>query len=253
MIEKKYLLLLLIGFFIVIILFLFGRQKIQPPVNETFCNQIRTNLLENICRSIISKNINQCDNSDGYDMFCFDILSEIVDPSVEMCDSINNNYGKFMCYKNLAIKTKNPKFCMSDDDCYLKIASITSNITLCDFFSDESFYYTCLAVASKNREQCKNIENIFEEKLCLSNLPQELKDCLIEDYYDYVCLSILASNEKDSTICEMIENDYIKLKCILGIKNDFEICKTYTGVSRDICIIYYLKNELNLNPYFKVD
>jgi hypothetical protein len=248
MIEKKYLLLLLIGFFVVIILFLFGRQKVQPPINETFCDQIRTNLLNNACRAMVSKDINKCDNSGGYDIFCFDVLSEIINPSVEMCDSINSNYGKLMCYNSLAIKTKDPKFCMNNDDCYLKIASITSNTTLCDFFSDKSSYYTCLAVASNDRGQCKNIENVFEEKLCLSNLPQGLEDCLIEGNYDYACLSILASKEKNSTICETIDNDYIKFKCILSIKNDFEICKASEGVPRDICIIYYLKNELSLEP-----
>jgi hypothetical protein len=192
----------------------------------------------------VSKNIGLCNNTGGYDIFCFDTVLEITDISKDLCEGMNYDYAKLKCYNELAIETKDSKFCKSED-CYIELASITSDERLCDFFSDgREDKYTCLAIANDDREYCENIETIVGRESCLKNLPQDLDDCNILNEYDYECLSKLAAKNMDTSICEMIGKDMPKIECILNIKNDLEICKDYTGSSGDICMIYYLKNEL---------
>jgi hypothetical protein len=223
------------------------QKRTKQLVNESFCNRINTELLRDLCRVMLLKDINSCNKTDGFDTLCYDILSQVINLSEDVCNGVKNNYGRLMCYTNLAIKTKNPKLCMNFDDCYMQLASITSRKDLCDFFPKESTdARICLVIASKDRNYCKKIENEFERKRCLAHLPQNLEDCLILGNYDEVCLFKLSLVKKDLTICEKIERIFPKIECKLNVKNDFNMCESFDGIPRDICIIYYLRNELKV-------
>src|SRR4030042_1694526 len=154
--------------------FIVSKTQTAKSIDESVCDEIYNINLENICHLLISGDINSCNDVGGYDTFCFDSVLEVSDISEGFCNIINNSYGKLKCYNNLAIKTENPDFCMDNEDCYIMLASVSSNEKICDFFTDGVVERNmCMAGANGNEEYCQNIENDFQRRLCLMKFSQE--------------------------------------------------------------------------------
>lgn len=244
MIWKKLLPAAIVLIILITVFIFLRKQKPEQVVVEDICNEIQNKFLINVCHALTFRNISACEDAGGYDILCFDLVSQIIDPSEELCNSVQNEYGKLRCFRQLAKKTGDPSFCMNNDDCYLELATITSNPSVCEFFPYGSVDKDlCIALSKQSRDYCKDIQTEYGYKLCISYFPQTIDDCMMWGNYDIKCLCKLASEKKDPALCEELA-DYHKLECILNIDNNKEVCMRQKGPLKDMCIIYYLRNKL---------
>ncbi len=252
---RKFLLIFIIFFLILLLSLVFfllkkdGTEVLKPSLNKSLCDFIINENLGKSCQALISKEANICEDVGKYNTLCFEWILGSIKLSEDYCNRIKNNYGKIVCFRNLVVQERDLDLCMENDDCFiqrLKIASLTSNEEICNFFSGDDFYKNlCLAETSNNRNYCKEISDDFMKKSCLSYFPEGLTDCEVENTREK-CLYELAFQKKDPKICELIKSPSGRIECVLNIKNDLNICMEKTSDMKDICIIYYLRNELKI-------
>jgi len=246
MIVKKYFILAGIIIVLVILSFFLVRPIKKEPIDKTFCDRLAVSQNKDICHILLSGDPALCDNvSEGYNTVCYEIVLNPSTASESLCNSLSDNYGKNLCFKNLAIKLKNPAFCMNDDDCYLDLAQETRSSVSCEKLPNDSpAMLKCLALAQGDRRNCDLIQDDVERKSCMGHLPIGLDDCLLFGYYNYDCIKKLAYQKKDVSICEEINEGRLKFDCILNVQNDLTTCDTATDVAKDFCLLYYLRNSM---------
>jgi hypothetical protein len=222
------------------------RQKTSSKLDESFCDEIISDQLNDICHVAFSKDANSCENvGTGYNLLCYNVVVNALDVSESVCNSINNSYGKILCDSRLAIKLKNPEMCGFDFNCYTELAVLTKNYSICNYAGIDSEKYKCMAKSSGSLEYCNSIEDDIEKKNCEQLLPKKIEDCQIGDYYNYDCLLELAYQEKNSYACNLMSREELKWSCIVDAVNNPEVCSNATDIFADLCRIEYLKNNLN--------
>jgi len=234
------------------ILYFIGRESetnsiLNSKLDEKFCDGIEFEPLKNVCQIAFSKDIDSCKNVErGYDIKCYEIAVEAMDVSESICENMRSNYVKFLCNKKLAIKLKDPELCGGNINCYIELASINEDESICENIEFDQEKYKCLAKVIKNRDYCNNIEDEIERMNCIGAVPEEVSDCKIEsyNYINFDCLSELAYKEKNSTICDLISLEELKWTCIINVENDLKACDNAPDFFKDLCKIDYLKNCL---------
>jgi len=246
MIEKKYFILASIIALLIILTFFLVRPTKEKPIDKTICDRLAASQSKDICHILLSGDPTLCSKvSEGYSTVCYEIVLNPSTVSENLCNSLSDDYGKNLCFRNLAIKLKNPEFCMDNDDCYLDLAQITRSSVSCEKFpSDSSIMLECLALAQGDRKNCDAIQDDVERKSCMGLLPVSLDDCLFFGYYNYDCIKKLAYQKKDISICEKIDKEKLKFDCILNVRNDLMVCDTANDVAKDFCLLYYLRNAM---------
>ena len=247
---KKIILLLI---FVIIVIFVFlnfvflKREGPSLILNESYCEKFFDERLEKICEAILKENVSTCREVKDFEDICYEIAISSINLTLDECEKIENNYGKFLCYNKLARETKNITLCLGYDECILEIAKLTKNEETCNYFkNDELFYQTCLYVVKEDRKYCYNLAN-NEIKECLSHMPKNIEDCKINDEFSEDCVMRIAKNTRDEKICELIKREYTKMDCKLTISKDENICNNYTVGKRDICLLFFLKNMVKKN------
>lgn len=228
-----------------LIFYFSNKQETEPELNESFCEKIRFIPLNDVCHISFSKDIDSCkDVEKGYDLLCYEIVVDALDVSEGVCENIENNYGKFLCYLKLAIELEDPEFCEGNFNCYTELAVLTKDYDICDYIGFDAEIYKCLAKASGDRDYCNEIDDEIERKSCEGVIPEEVSDCEIGDYYNYDCLFELAYNERNSTICDLISSEEWKWTCVVDVEDDPEVCDDAPTFFEDLCRIEYLRNHL---------
>jgi len=170
-----------------------------------------------------------------------------MDVSESICENMENSYAKFLCNKKLAIKLKNPELCEGNVKCYIELANLNHDESICENIGFNQEKYKCLAKVSENRAYCNNIEDEIERMNCIGAVPEEVSDCKIEsyNYINFDCLAEIAYKEKNSTICDLISLEELKWACIINVENDLKVCDNAPDFFKDLCKIDYLKSYLN--------
>jgi hypothetical protein len=244
--KISYIIILLVLILIFSIsIFFFSKQKASSDLDENFCDGIIYESLNKICQIEFSKDINSCENvGSGYDLLCYNVAVDTLDVSETLCKNIENKYGKFLCSMKLAIKLKNPELCEGNSNCYVELATLTKNYSICNYIGVDSEKYKCLAKSSKNLEYCNNIEDESEKQLCEGLLPENPRDCEMGSGYNYECLLELAYQQKNSSICSLISREDLKWTCTVNVENNPDVCNNATDIFRDLCKIEYLRSNL---------
>ena len=113
----------------------------------------------------------------------------------ETCDNKFDYLDRFWCFKDLAIKMKEPRFCESivdsriSDQCYTGAIESTSNKSICDSASNSYAKEKCLGYYCRKK----------------GNDPP--------DHTGDNCLAGIAQEEGSKTLCDKIEVDEIKDRC----------------------------------------
>jgi hypothetical protein len=226
-------------------IYFFHRQKPPSKLDVSFCDEIISGPLNEICHTAFSKDVNSCENvGTGYNLLCYDVVVNAMDVSEPACSSIDINYGKLLCDLRLAVKLKNTTMCGFDVNCYTELAALTKNYSVCSYIGIDSEKYKCMAKASKNPDYCNNIADDTEKKSCEELLPKVINDCEVGGYYNYDCLLELAKQQKNSSACNMMSREELKWACIIDVENNPNACNKASDVFADLCRIEYLKNNL---------
>jgi hypothetical protein len=107
---------------------------------------------------------------------------------LEVCDRKETLEVREMCYKNLAITSKNHTICdklsgrMDVLNCYYKIAVNTKEYTICDKiptdtpeqYSIYSKCFTCMANLNRNETLCSKIKDLFEQQQCRDKVRSDM-------------------------------------------------------------------------------
>ena len=218
---------------------------IKPPAENSFCNEIKSEQLNRLCLLVSSKKIDSCKNENEYRDLCYELVVKLVDVSEVVCKRIKDNYGRFVCYRELAIRTENIEFCMENQECAKELAVKTGDTGFCEYTYNSNEKQKCLALVFNDRNYCKNIDDEFEKKACIALVPEKLGDCVSDNYYDIDCIIKLADETKNSTICSTFsrENEMFKWKCLVTVSDDTKACEDAESFA-DICKLFYLKNHL---------
>jgi len=219
----------------------------RTTIKVNFCDGIYFQPLKKTCLMVFSKNLDGCnDVENGYDQLCYDILIEHIDVSQTTCDNINNNYGKFLCYKKLAVQTKDINFCKSNPECYKEVAIKSKDTKICDLLANPFEVQKCFALVFNDKSYCENIDEETEKRICITLVPQNADDCNAFNYYDAACLTKLASENKNSEICNLLtgNSEIYKWTCWVTVTDNPKACDDAGDFFSDICKITYLQNHL---------
>jgi hypothetical protein len=219
-------------------------ERIMPSRRSSFCSEMESDLIKSICLKVASGRVNACDDEVEYDKFCYDTLIETVDVSEDSCKSIKNKYGKFLCYKKLAVETENSDFCMNSPECYKELAVKYEDTKFCDKLI-ENEKLKCYAIVIDDRSYCEKIDEEFERRVCMALIPERIEDCTDSNYYDADCITKLANKTKNSTICNFLtgEDEMSRWKCLVVATDDLGVCDDAGDFFVDVCKIYYLRNH----------
>lgn len=204
--------------------------NIKKELNK-ICENINSLDFYETCHALLRNDYNLC-NQD----FCYEFIWKRLNISENFCESLESNFLKEICYKVLAIKTKNISYCGNYDMCYLEFARILKNITICS--RGPVFYDECIVQIASNREECDKMLNYSD--ICRIYFPKELRECKGID----LCTFNFALKTGKIDFCSNIKSLMERISCELKIKNDIKICEKYTGRYKDYCALIYVYNYL---------
>jgi hypothetical protein len=113
------------------------------------------------------------------------ILGYSLRTEVAACSSIENDYGRYLCYQDLAVKSKDPSICENivenpywKDSCFAFTAPAKGDWQICNNIpsEDENMRQACLsdvAVATNDASLCSKMDNSTKDRcpVCLPCWP----------------------------------------------------------------------------------
>lgn len=126
------------------------------------------------------------------------------------CPKITSKTKKDICYKQIADGTKNPRICenildtYNKDDCYKNVISNTGNGEACEKIISQEVKDDCLINAAQKSGKVE-----FCEKMSIFS-SDEWNEYSTKEH----CYKMVASTTKDAALCEKINTQEIKDKCL---------------------------------------
>ncbi len=161
------------------------------------------NINQEICDDLSLFNENR-----KYD--CYLSLSRSLIINKEICNKISG-IDNIDCNNNLAKKTGDSSNCGSNPECYIFAATKSSNVNLCE------------TLKSHCQENCN-----FWFSTCISEVALSTGNFRICGK-DYNCISLVAIDKKDKTICNYIEESISKNRCYEDIMKGMNVSKDYNS------------------------
>jgi|GEM_PF-1036392 len=203
--------------------------------NQSLCDQISFNYSKQLCFARILGTEAYCDNLSDYlqrdsciKIFAVERLNEV------KCDIIKTNLYRDMCIQEIALAKGNPTICsmiicyecITDrDDCYKGVAESARLISACDQISEPLKRDLCrleTAKLSANASQCSTIENNYRRDNCYSLIINSYSyspstcDGVVPQTWRDECYNRAALATGNSTICEKIQDMFVKDRCKIG-------------------------------------
>lgn len=233
--------------------------EIKEPVNIQICNGIVTNDLKTICLAIFNNQPSKCKEIGNFDTYCYDIVFDSMSNVTDsLCSSFSDYYPRTTCYFRLAKQEKNLSICEKSSgryqQCSWELAKLTNNHTLCDNLETEFEKDECLAEVTGSDSYCKKISSELERGTCFIKLGKnvDVKKCgevaPIENpsyAYTQLCISNVALEAKDISLCNLLDNKEGKWRCIAQLSKSISVCdKGETKFWEDFCRIEFIRNSL---------
>ena len=249
-------------------------QIIEGSANYLICESFRDKNNVNLCFSLFAKKLDNpalCDNkkdSLAKDACLLDMMK--TNPSLDICEKINNDILQAGCYKQLALKKDDSLLCQKSNDpwCFIDLAEKTGDHLLCEKIlktpsidNDQYFKDICYTRAAKNNPIiCENIKLDSSKFGCYKNL-------LIDENKNYtenscaelnnitdknVCFAFQAKQEGSIELCDKINDEIIKDACeyTVSIETGENYCGSIetVGKQKDYCLakVALAKRDFNL-------
>lgn len=221
--------------------------------DSKICEQLREELMY-ACISLVAeckKDETLCDDriSDlTYQWGCISGVAK-AKKDVSLCEPIENPAHRNPCIEGVAAAKKDVSLCnmieenSSRDDCIVEVAIAAEDPSLCSQLSSSLDYwkYQCLmnvGMAAQDMEVCNRIplESRAEEDMaekCIKNVSSgknqgvcnQISDAEFRDYY---CLTQIALEQKDVSVCDRITDKERKNNCIKVVaiaRRDVTLCE----------------------------
>lgn len=255
--ETKYLILGITLSVLFATLFFIEGIESKNELNETYCENIETPSLNNLCLAIITKDFGRCTGKYYEIDLCYrDVLLVTENLSEQVCNGIYKTYPREDCYFILANRKENASYCektgMREDECHLQTAIILKNSEICNLIFDPDLRYLCLAQITLLPGYCENISEEYETTLCKAVVTKDLAYCKKESseetYSEEICLYELAISSKDYAICSEIKSPELKISCMVTLGNPNEnLCyELEEPYKKDNCLLEILKIKLSI-------
>ena len=201
-------------------------QIIEKSDNYLICESFKSESSVNLCFHLFAKKLNDpdiCDYRRGYrakDTCLLDMMK--IDPSLDICEKINEDIFQRSCYKQLALDESDSSLCQKSKDpwCFIDLAEKTGDNSLCEEILkisplDNAQYFKdmCYQKIGKNNPiLCENIETDFlkfscYQKLLINESENYIKDSCAElnnTTNKNICFAIRAEQEGDIELCGII-------------------------------------------------